>query len=372
MSKITEIARKYLYLSYDKIPVYIIDSIMEDILAGNGEEYSDEEIEKIVKALCYKRVSKYFPDFNIEILPCEELNKISKLNEVNGIIKENTIYLQKEHLLKLKFKNIGILRTIFHEVTHAAQRNMLENNEINYKTYLLIMEQIIVMEMNDEYYSDNYGYLFEEVDARINAEFELFGYLKEHAAHILDVEFDEILENIESCEKDFNVLFRIVNKKEFDREELFDRIMKRKTQYLEIFPILNFYYSSDGSKITLGEIILRDNEVPSNSADIKLCKKLKKLDSLIMKNRRGSRYNLERDIESLKKLRLTEEEQVEIQNLINYLTECLNNCMSGNNMIELYDSLLSKINKLRKKIQETKTITDEYSTKIYLMFNNIK
>lgn len=371
MNNILKKTRKYLKLSYDKIPNYIINFSLKNILAGNGQNYTDEEIETIIKAFCYREASKYIKCANIIVLPSCELDKISRLIGVNGIIKDNTVYLQRECLLKVRDNNVGIFRTIFHEITHARQTDMLISNEINYKTFLFIMEHIISNEMNDEYFVDNYKFFFEEVDARINSEFCLFDFLLEFAPHLLASEFEEIMENIESCEADANVLFRLVNKKEVDRESLLDRILIRNPKYLDIFPLLNFYYEPDGSKIPLAEIISRGESMPYNSDDLELFDKVKKLDYYIIKNRRGAKRNIERDINSLIELEAILESKEDIQKIdgiINQLLDCLNNNLPDNNISELYNLFLDRLEQFKNNIKKTKITANE----IFVMVNKIE
>ena len=143
--------RNYLRLPYQNINYDIVIYLMEDILSGNGKDYSDNEIEKIIKSFCYLKASKYYTNVDIEIISSEDLTQMSELDDVNGIIKENKIYLKKENVILFRDKKVDILRTIFHEVHHLKQRYMIEHNEINYRVYLSIMEQIITLKMGREY-----------------------------------------------------------------------------------------------------------------------------------------------------------------------------------------------------------------------------
>lgn len=366
-----DIIKTYLKLPYKSIDLDVINYVIEDILNNDNSCYTDEEINTIMKAFCYKKASKYYTDFNIEIVNQEYIDGLSKLCNVEGLLLDKTIYLEKDSVLAIKNKDIEILRIIMHEVHHVKQRHMLEYNEVCYKALLLIIEQIIIMEMNDKYYKDNYKYFFEEIDARLEAEFELYDYLSIHSDATLNKELSDICDNVSECEEDTENLLRVVNDKTYDREELFDRIISRKPEYIDYYPLLNFYYNPDGSKISIGSIIARSNYEFKNKKDKKIAEKVKRMDYHVIQNRRGSRYNIHNDIKSLLAYKyenmLSEEDY---NSLVNYLTDCIESSDS-NYIMDIYDSLISKIGIFKSKINSTVDATNKVATKIYIMMHNL-
>ena len=304
--------KKYLNLSYKNISIEIINLMIEDILNGNGNNYTDNELITLIKAFCYRQIYKIAPEYEIIVLPSKELDKESKFKDTTGLTRKDKIYLNKELLLQIRDLDVDILRTVFHECTHVQQRSAILNNEINYKTYLLVMEQIIINETDREYTKDNYSYFYEEIDARLKAEEKLYDYLLVHDNHILENILDEITDRILECEEDSLVLLRKMKNKIYDREELFDRIMLKHPEYRDGYPLLGFYYNSDGSKITLGEIIKRGREDLSYYEEYVILSKIKKLDKFIISNRRGSKKNLQRDLISLLSIDLINNDEIKL------------------------------------------------------------
>ena len=365
------IIKTYLKLPYKSIDLDVINYVIEDILNNDVNDYSDQDIINIIKAFCYKCISNMYTDFDIEVVDQKVIDSKSKLCNVDGLLIGKKIYLEKETILDLKNKNVEILRVVMHEVQHVKQRHLIEFKEINYRAYLIIIEKILIFEMQDEYYRANYKYFFEEIDARLEAEFKLYDYLAVHSPDVLACELSDICENVDECEKDAENLIRIVNDKKYEREELFDRIIRKKPEYMELYPILNFYYNPDGSKINIGNIIARSQCETNNVQDKKIIDKVKKLDMFIIKNRRGSRYNLNKDIKSLLMYQLANLiSKEELESLIKYLSNCYDE-NNSNYIYDIYDSLIYKLDYFKNVVTDTIDATNKATTKIYLKMQNI-
>lgn len=359
------ILKKYLNLSYKNISNEIINCLIDDILNGNGNNYTDIELITLIKAFCYKQIYAVAPYYDIEVLPSKELDKLSKFEDTMGLTTKDKIYLNKEELLKIRELDVDILRTVFHETTHVHQKNMMHSNEISYKAYLLIMEQIIINETDRKYKEDNYYYFYEEIDARCQAESKLFDYLEVHNKKILEDNLDDMLERLVECEDNGLVLIRKLKNKKYDREELFDRIMLKYPVYREGYPILDFFYKKDGSKITLGEIIKRDREV-EDTEYLTMAHKLKTLDKLVIANRRGSKKNLQRDVISLLSLETITDDELEIvKNSLKRIEKIIDGGNDSDSLNELYNSLIININRIKLKLESCKMVAYQYS----YMFN---
>ena len=83
--------------------------LVADILQGNGNNYSNYEIEEIIKAFCKSRINEYYSNYKIIIMDSDSLSELTKLENVNGLIKENYIYLKRENVLSLKEGKIDII-----------------------------------------------------------------------------------------------------------------------------------------------------------------------------------------------------------------------------------------------------------------------
>jgi hypothetical protein len=239
---------------------------------------------------------------------------------------------------------------------------MLENNEISFKNYLILMEEIASYKLGGSFYRDNYDYIFTEIDARSRAEFDLFDFLLEYCPCILSNEIEEMLENVLKCEEDSLVNYRLVNGHQYDLEELFDMIIKSEPSIVKECPILNFYYESDGTKIALGNIIQRKNFEPSNQNDIEIFSKIKNLDNFIINNRHGSKQSLKKDIDSIIELNDKDNEEIILS-----LTDKLNGNNSYNTN-EIHDLLNKKANTLRNHVNKTKIAAETYVRKVYMLF----
>lgn len=355
------IIKKYLNLSYKNISEEIINYLMDDVLNGNSNNYSDNELITLIKAFCYRQVYEFSPEYDIEVLPSKELDNLSKFKNTMGLTTKDKIYLNKEELLKIRNKEVDILRTVFHETTHVQQKNLINNNEISYKAYLLIMEQIIINETDIKYKKDNYYYFYEEIDARTQAESKLFDYLNIHNNKLLDENIKEMLERIIECKEDGLVLLRKLKNKKYDREELFDRIMLKHPEYREGYPLLEFFYNKDGSKIVLGEIIKRDREVNDTEFSI-MAHKLKILDNYVITNRRGSKKNLQKDLLSLLSIGLVNADEIYIvSEALNRIDKIINENDDSDSLNELYNSLIVNINRIKIKIESCKHLAYQYS-----------
>lgn len=365
------IIKAYLKLPYKNISDDLVECLIEDLL-NNHTKYSDSDIKKIVISFCYNKLKKYYNDFEVEVHDAQYLDSLSKLKGVQGLLLNRTVYLAEDIVLDIRNNNMEIFRVILHEVQHIKQRHLIEFNDISYRAYLLIMEQIIIMEMNDEYYKDNYYYFFEEIDARLEAEFELYDFLDKHNSDLLVENIDDILKSVNDCEEEASNVYRKVKDKNINREELFDKIVLRHPEYLEYYPILNFYYNPDGTKIPISSIIERKKSNPTNSSDEIFYRKVKLLDKQIIDNRSGSKINLKRDIQSL--INYVPSDDYELYIMEKSLKKLLNHVADnydGNLLNDIYDTLVDKVEYFKNKINESKTKANMYSIKLYLMMENV-
>ena len=342
----------YLKKDYREIDYDIVISILKTILKGNIDIFSEKELEIVIKAFCYKKISKYYTDYEVEVLNSKDLNKLSKLDDIIGLVKGKTLYLERETLHELKRGELEIFRIIFHEVWHIQQRFIMNNNTISYRNYLNVLERIIIMELDDEYYKKNYKYFFDEIDARFQAECHLYEFIESIEPDLLHLVSDDCYFNILDCQKDVCHTTRMYKGKKYEREALFDKIIKRNPYYLALYPLLSLYYHEDGSKILASEILLRDLEESKSTVDETLAEQIKRLDYFILQNRKGTKQNIEKDIMSLSNLPTDINSSLDETRclLINQLHNSLTIDNSGNNINTIYDSILNKVNLLRIKI----------------------
>ena len=187
------------------------------------------------------------------------------------------------------------------------------------------------------------------------AEIQLYNFLSINVPSLFLTNKELIEKNIIKLLEELTITKRLYNKKNYDSEELLDNIIKNNTKYLSHYPILNFYYFEDGSKIPISTIITRNFEFSYNIQEELIMKKVKEMDSYIIKNRSGNSFNIKMDIESLNTLQTYDSEIVKMKNIaLNRLISLKNNNYV-NNIIDMYESILNNVidnllpNKIRKK-----------------------
>lgn len=369
--------KSYLKKSYKNIDIEIINAIISNILSDNSIDISNEEIFQVIKGLCYCYLSKYDKEYDVEIVSSKALESLNKYHSKNilGLIKDKKIYLEESIVLAIRDKNIEIIRTIMHEVHHAKQRNSLDKNVINYRNFLISIEQIIIMEMDEQYYHDNYQLFFDEIEARFEAEYALYAYLELVAPNILSYVYNDMVNNINECEKDLEIIMRMVKGNSYNRDVLIDNIISKNPQYIEIYPILNFYYNDDGTKIPVGEILLRDSSTLSISSIIK---SIYKLDYKILKNRNGTITNLKKDLESLSNQELVIAciSNPELNEIVNYLKNDLifkiNNSSYQRLNYDMHNEFIKKMHKFKEIFFTNNYPKKDLSLKLLLPFMQLK
>ena len=101
-NNLIRIIKLYLKKDYKEIDLEIVLFAIKSLLKGNIDLFTEEELETIIKSFCFKNISKYFTDYEVKIINSDEINSLSKLNDVIGLVKDKTLYLERETLEELK------------------------------------------------------------------------------------------------------------------------------------------------------------------------------------------------------------------------------------------------------------------------------
>lgn len=363
-------------VNYKNIPQETIDYYINDFLTNENASYDDNFIIQILRGLCYKLALPYRKDITVETLSQEELEKKSKIKDSIGLFTSDKIYLSIESILRIRDKDIEPIDTIMHEIRHLRQHYLIDKNEISWKVYQLIIDNIIVHEMDEQYYHDNYWYLYEEVDARISSSLATYRYLKKVSPEFAINILYESIKYIIMSEKELSVTKRKVGNKELSKEEILDRIIYRKPEYLSIYPILNFYYDEQGRKYTIKEILLRNRRTPSSDEDI--LNSVFILDKSILKHRDGTYRNLKKDLSSLYDIDLIEmcsndsELNKTREQLISYLSQKLASKSSTDQLADLYEFFQKKFEITLKFFKDEAEKLRLAEIKLYLMLNSLE
>lgn len=193
----------------------------------------------------------------------------SELNEDNlGQKGYRYIKFNEEEVRNLSENNMHPLNTMFHECRHVLQdRRIIQGEGITASEYRIIKEAII-REKDKKYYSRNYWYMFNEVDARISGAKGAYLYLKElgfEEKKILDMDSSDFFEcYAEKYMKTRKELDDAYIKKDSDGHYknfniIFYRILHKNLEFLDAFPILKLEFNENGDRRHAFDI-LRDYE----------------------------------------------------------------------------------------------------------------
>lgn len=276
-----------------------LELLISDIISNN-EKYSNDDIEKIIREYCYILAKQYCTSIKVIVVDSKQLDVISSIKGINALIKNDSIYIKRELILDIRKGNLDILRTIYHEVHHINQNQRLINFDFSYNAILYLMDYIICCYMDIEYYDINYECNFEEIEARVVAYDSLLAFLNLYFPADYNKLKEEIYEDLLYLDEQKNNIYRKVGSKFIEREELLDIIIQNNPTLLSVYEILQFYYNFDGSKKSIVEIIERQKNKNISSDIEEIYHSLQKMDYLVIKNRRGTRKNIMKDIESLK------------------------------------------------------------------------
>lgn len=198
-------------------------------------------------------------------------------------LKSKVIVIDDKEYLEYyrKKRNVDLINElliiIFHEIEHAIQVKLMnDNDEISFKKILFIKENIIRKE-SSSFYKDNYMNIFMEIYARIASKITTRDYM----TNILNMsfrnsdEFKSII--IDEINRLNDGMFKHVNFIEEDVPllEFFDYYMcnlsKDEIQkHFDNYPVLKFEYNPDGSRKAPKEVFLQiDNKLQElNFSDI--------------------------------------------------------------------------------------------------------
>lgn len=158
MQKVAEIR-----LQFGKMPLECCDFIIKQAILNKIDMAKYEGmIERAFEDFSeYELADSKIYGYNCRVLDqqfFEDKDDIGRHNDDKKLIE----------LSRQKIKSIGILEAIniiLHEKTHAEQGIQLKNSSLNRDTYRMLKEKIL-REENEDFYEDNYNFMYIEIDAR--------------------------------------------------------------------------------------------------------------------------------------------------------------------------------------------------------------
>lgn len=235
-------------------------------MAFNNSEYIGEEsIIAAIKSLG----NTYLETFGINGYSIVIKNAFD-MNLKSGIHEEypNKVITINKSLIKLflKTKNIRVFTTLFHEIEHAK----IEQKNSNYFEYQMQKEKIVARNING-YYLENYEFILEEIDARLNGCINTFRYLEQLIPDKVDY-YKEVLLN--DIKKENELLEKFNNSSDTiysfgdEIDILFEKIVKEKPSIIKRNPLFCLEYNLDGSTKSDLELLNEYNSLNKNEKNI--------------------------------------------------------------------------------------------------------
>lgn len=262
------------------------DEFIEDIKKyklANGiipEEYCDYLIKQKFKpdSILNKNIDKYFnvfkrcfEDKNHHLLEKKGIysNYIVLVSDsldpkLLGVTGYNYVVYKDEEIKNLGVKNMEAIDTMFHETQHILQKKHIflkeKMNSVEYK----MLKESIIRQKSENYYTDNYIKMFNEIDARMAGMKGAYNYLKQlglENEEILDMEGRNFFETyIDNYKIELSIQESAALKKnskgDVERnEDTFFEILKNNPNLLEKYPILKLEYTEEGKRKGSFEIL---------------------------------------------------------------------------------------------------------------------
>lgn len=235
-------------------------------MAFNNSEYIGEEsIIAAIKSLGTAYLKAFgINGYSIIIKNAFDMNLKSGIHEEypNKVITINKSLIK----LFLKTKNIRVFIALFHEMEHAKRKQ----KNSNYFEYQMQKEEIIVRNING-YYLENYEFILEEIDARLNGCINTFRYLEQLIPDKVDYYKEVLLNNIK---KENELLERFNNSSDTiytfgdEIDMLFEKIVKENPSIIKRNPLFCLEYNLDGSAKSDIELLNEYNSLNKNEKNI--------------------------------------------------------------------------------------------------------
>lgn len=211
------------------------------------------------KNLFHLVLKRAFEDKSRYVLKAKGIEKhIVRLFPINGV---SARYLapSKQLVYGTKFSEFSIndINSLFHEPQHAYQCDKKEKGIIDsYTLYRIRKEDVIKDENPEEFYTDNYTYMYEEIDARSAGEegvmefiwkiYDLLEVRQDYKQQGQAIHEDYIRK--QEADMETGKTKRNFMGKMMDVDRMFENIIARKTEILQQYPEFSIEFNKDGSK----------------------------------------------------------------------------------------------------------------------------
>ena len=222
-----------------KVPQKYIDYILKQVILSNiDEQQYISEIQRALEDFAENELEqKGIKDVSVSIVQPEILGQINAI----GVFDEKT---KKIMFSKIRFEDIGMIKKIekiLHECEVAQISDDISKLKINYKNYLILKEKII-SDIYPEYYSENYQYMFQEIEARKQAYIrrrQILQRLDFSEEEIMNMDADEVQKQIDKCNIEENKGYNKTFNGKKGINQIFIDVLQKNTEILEKYPIFN-------------------------------------------------------------------------------------------------------------------------------------
>lgn len=221
-------------------------------------ESNDEEFKKslIISIICanFQKMKKS-KNLSVSIEFTTISNKRSTIGYYSA--ERDILFVDKNYILNcgnpleclIKFEN-----TLFHEVTHAEQRQMIKNKPQFNSLNLLMSIEYLLMDIDDDYYKENYSDISFERDARAQAYVHTMIYFDKYpkAKKIIEKQYAETVDNMRNyiklnkvfpLEDGYSNLFKLLIGNFFAAEDEDD--LKFNKEYYLKYPLIKMVFDFD-------------------------------------------------------------------------------------------------------------------------------
>ena len=189
-------------------------------------------------------------NYKVTIISPEIFQKINK-DGCSGLHRDQVIAIN-ENVVKYFYYNNNpyVIETIYHEIRHAEQKQMISLDNKFFNQYQIDMiREFIIISSNQNYYNENYEKIFFEQDAVFFAKESFRRFIENYGMTFNEESKKEYNNFIEKNNPDNYTTKRIVNGNEFDLTAIFDEIIKLHPEQLELYPKLKYLYKVEDGMV---------------------------------------------------------------------------------------------------------------------------
>jgi hypothetical protein len=250
-----------------------------------------------------------------------------------SLIKINRDYVFGETNKTSAWNAIDTLWTIYHEIQHAAQREVMYNMDVEDECIIGWTKEVLARNyIGGDYYKNNYDNILAENDANLVGLWNAFNYLKENLPDFLSGYNEDIQYKLEHYEKgrkkniQSDTRFRLESGALLgkDAHTLLDIIANEaitaEPDFLNLYPPLKTEYNDDGTLKSSIELVEdRNNRLKMLDEQKENLYSFFQQGQLSDQDYLTARYDLERDIKGVKETYdhlVTKNKQVPIEELV--------------------------------------------------------